>query len=116
MAFNDIEIGKIKIELNKFIEMRRPPLHIRDEVDLDYRIENQSIIIYEIRKDFMDENGPKLVIDIAKTTYIKSSKKWKLFWMRSDFKWYGYEDNLLSDDLSTVLNVINEDEIGCFWG
>ena len=116
MAFNDIEIGKIRIEMKKFLEKRRPPLHITDEVDLDFRIDDQSIIIYEIRKNYMDENGAEIVIDIAKTTYTKTSKKWKLFWMRSDLKWHGYQDYLLSDELNKVLEVIDIDEFGCFWG
>ena len=30
-------------------------------------------------------------IDVAKATYRKASDDWKLFWMRRDMKWHGYE-------------------------
>lgn len=116
MAFNDFEIGKIKILMNDFNEKRRPPLEIREKLDISYRIENQSVIIYEIREDYIEGTNDKILSDIAKTTYIKSSNKWKLFWMRADLKWHGYQENLLSDDLKTVLDVIDNDKYGCFWG
>ena len=38
--------------MENFIEARRPPVEIRDKVDLSYKIENQSIIIFEIRPRF----------------------------------------------------------------
>jgi hypothetical protein len=49
------------------IEQHRPPPHIRNEVDLSYRIKDQSI---EIRPLW---NNPQKIIEemIAKTTYVE---------------------------------------------
>ena len=50
MAFNDTEVVQIKQCMNYFMEKRRPPKHIRDEHDLQYRIEDDSVIIFEVRQ------------------------------------------------------------------
>jgi len=52
MAFTVVELEKMKNEMNDFIAKRRPPENIRNQVDLNYKIEKQSIIIFEKRKIF----------------------------------------------------------------
>ena len=47
--FKTVDIIEI---MENFTEERRPPTEIRDELDLSYKIENQSIIIFEIRPKF----------------------------------------------------------------
>jgi hypothetical protein len=53
---------------------------------------------------------------VAKMTYVKSKKIWKLFWLRADLKWYGYESFPKAKNLEDCLNVIAEDQYACFWG
>lgn len=36
--------------MEAFLERKRPPEHIRPKLDIGYKIEDQSIIIYEIRQ------------------------------------------------------------------
>jgi hypothetical protein len=38
--------------MENFLTRRRPPVHIREKLDINYRIENQSILIFEIREAF----------------------------------------------------------------
>jgi hypothetical protein len=115
MAFNEFELRKYQQILDKFIEKIRPPENIRKELDISYKITNQSVEIYEIRPQY---DNPKdiLNIEIAKATYVKTQDIWKIFWMRSDLKWHGYEPNPEVDDLSDFLSIIDEDKYGCFWG
>lgn len=115
MAFNEFELRKYQQILDKFIEKIRPPENIRKELDISYKITNQSVEIYEIRPQY---DNPKNIqnIEIAKATYVKTQDIWKIFWMRSDLKWHGYEPNPEVDDLSDFLSIIDEDKYGCFWG
>ncbi len=78
MAFGEFEIRRIERELEKFLEKRRPPADIRNEVDLNYRIEDQSITIVEIRPNWRDSS---IIVEmpIAKTTYVKTNNIWKIF-------------------------------------
>lgn len=50
MAFNDIEIANIKRCMEFFMEKRRPAEHLRDELDLSYSIEDDSVVIFEVRR------------------------------------------------------------------
>lgn len=46
MAISEFEIKKIEKELEAFMKVQRPPAHIRNELDLGYRIEGQSVEIF----------------------------------------------------------------------
>ncbi|ENC3121100.1 hypothetical protein ABJU35_004472, partial [Escherichia coli] len=49
MAFTDLEYQAVKKEVNQFIESIRPPEHIRNELDIVYSINDQTIDIGEQR-------------------------------------------------------------------
>ena len=115
MSFSESEKIEIERIMDAYLEKTRPPVHIRDKVDVGYQIENQSIEIFEIRPAF---RNPELKIKppIAKTTYVKQAKKWKLYWMRADLKWHRYDPVPEAKSLENVLKVIEEDAHGCFKG
>jgi hypothetical protein len=115
MALSEFEIEKVKTVMESFIAKRRPPEEIRDEVDLFYRIENQSVEIYELRALY-HRVGEKIESPIAKTTYNRASGKWKIFWMRSDLKWHGYSEQREVNDIKQFVRIVDEDKFGCFWG
>ena len=43
MAFSEFEIKQIAKQPQTFLDKRRPPVHIRKELDIDYRIDGNSI-------------------------------------------------------------------------
>jgi len=98
-----------------YLERTRPPAHIRNELDIAYRIENQSVELFEIRPAFQIPNK-KIEHAIAKATYVKRAKAWRLYWMRADLKWHRYEPIAQVDSLEEFLAVIEEDAYGCFYG
>ena len=76
--------------MDGYLEKIRPPVHIRNELDIVYRIENQSVELFEIRPAFQKPNL-KIEHAIAKATYVKRAKEWWLYWMRADLSWHRYE-------------------------
>ncbi|MEO5905711.1 MAG: DUF3024 domain-containing protein [Saprospiraceae bacterium] len=102
-------------EMENYLLRNRPPEHIRPEVDIGYRIENQSIIILEIRPAW---NNPNEIRErpVAKTTYVKSTKVWKVYWMRASGKWYLYETEKPVMSLKRFIRELEVDPYGCFWG
>jgi hypothetical protein len=115
MAFTDLELARIKLAVGVFVMSRRPSPEIRDKVDLHYRIERQSVVIFEVRPYW---NDPTRILEcpIAKTTYVRRSDTWKVFWQRADLKWHGYGPCPEVDELEDFLELVEEDEYGCFWG
>lgn len=43
MALSEIEVARVKKGLDSFMRLRRPPPHIRAQLDLGYRISGQSV-------------------------------------------------------------------------
>jgi len=113
MAFTANELDKINYEMNTFILKRRPPKNVRNQVDLSYKVEKQSIVIFEIRKMFQQEG--MVDIPIAKATFIMKENKWKIYWQRADLKWHLYEPKKEVKTVKAFLKVVDEDEYCCFW-
>lgn len=114
MAFSEKETKRYEKQVAAFVEKRRPPEDIRDELDIGFRIKGHSVEIFEIRPRYSD---PKVIDDIpvAKTTYVRTQNVWKVFWMRSDLKWHGYDPPEVRS-LKKWLELVDEDAWGCFWG
>ncbi|VAW47355.1 hypothetical protein MNBD_GAMMA04-1610 [hydrothermal vent metagenome] len=115
MAISEFEIKRVESIISKFVESRRPPAHVRDQVDLDFRISDQSVEIFEIGPLWNDPSV-KSESPIAKATYVKSRKVWNIYWMMSDLKWHKYSPNPDVKLLEDFVKTVNEDKNACFWG
>ena len=115
MAFSEFEIKKIQKVVGKYIEKHRPPVNLRNEVDLSFRIKGQSVEIFEIRPLW---NNPEEKIDeaVAKTTYVKRQNLWKVYWQRADLKWHRYEPDPEVGTIEEFLEIVERDEYACFFG
>lgn len=114
MSFTEKELEKIHQELNTFIETRRPPEDIRNQVDLSYKFEKNTVLIYETRKMFMKE--AMVDIPIAKASYVIKDGIWKIYWQKADLKWHIYEPKKDVKTIKAFIKIVDEDQYGCFWG
>lgn len=110
-ALNTLEIIEV---MENFLSRIRPQENIRHKFDISYKIENQSITIFEIRPVW---NNPeqKRENPVAKTTFVKSKNCWKVFWKRANLKWYAYQPATVNT-LKEFVRLVEEDKMGCFWG
>ena len=115
MAFSDVERAENLASLKWFIDRHRPPEHLRDQVDLGYSIIGHVVELYEIRPEWKDETSTRHST-FARIRFFKSRGLWKLYWMRSDMKWYAYEPSEVHKSVRSALHVISADAYGCFFG
>ncbi len=115
MAISEFEIKRCEKALEKFMAIKRPPIHVREQVDLCYRIVNQSVEIFEVRPNFRAPEK-KIEAPVAKATYVKTRKIWRIFWMRQDLKWHGYQPVPEVRHFEDFLQVVKEDAHACFFG
>jgi len=115
MAFSDVDQLINESVLDCFIEEKRPPEHLRDKLDLHYKIEGQSVIFYERRPHWKIE-GLFTESNIAKATYVRTKNLWKVYWMRADLKWHSYTPCAIVPSIEAFLEILKEDKHGCFWG
>jgi hypothetical protein len=115
MALNDIERKRIEKAVVAFIEAHRPPPHIRPKLDLGFRLAGQSVELFEIRPQW-DRPEVKHERPFAKATFVRTRGVWRVFWMRADLKWHGYEPALEVARIEDFLVVVQKDECACFFG
>ena len=115
MTLNEFETKRCEKLVAKFIEKRRPSPHVRADVDLTFRIDRQSVEIFEIRPNWRDRSKLQ-EHSIAKATYNKSKGNWKVFWRRADLKWHSYQPSAKVARIEDFLDVVEKDEHGCFFG
>ncbi|MEX0962896.1 MAG: DUF3024 domain-containing protein [Pseudohongiellaceae bacterium] len=115
MTLSEFEIRKCEKEVEAFMKVQRPPAHIRNELDLGYRIKDQSIEIFEIGPNWPDP-AQKMETPVAKATFVKTQGCWKIFWQQADLKWHGYEPAPTVKALVEFLNIVAEDKHACFFG
>jgi len=112
---NDIERKRIDRAVAAFVAARRPPAHLRDQVDLTYRFDGRNLEIFEIRARW-DEPAEKIEASIAKARYVKSRDLWLVYWQRADLKWHKYDPVPAVGTVEAFLRLVDEDEYACFFG
>jgi hypothetical protein len=97
------------------MEQRRPPEHIRPQLDIGFSVVGQTVDIFEIRPDWQDKTTIRHS-PVARVRYVKTHNEWRLYWMRSDLKWHLYEPDARFKTLLAALVVVDTDPYGCFFG
>ncbi len=115
MAIDTFQTLEVIEALENFCEWKRPPENIRHKLDIGYKIEDQSIIVFEIRPQW---DKPVVIREhpMAKTTFVKAKKHWKIFWRRADLEWHSYKPKPTVKTVEEFIEVIAEDKHYCFWG
>jgi hypothetical protein len=115
MALSEFESKQVERAVSRFMERRRPPPHIRPELDLGYRLSGQSVEIFEIRPVWKNPKE-KMEHPVAKATYVKTRAVWKVYWIRADLKWHSYGPVPTVGDIKKFLELVENDKHACFFG
>jgi hypothetical protein len=113
---DEIEVARVRRAMDAFMQRRRPPPHIRSQVDLGFRVMGQSIEIFEIRPPWQGPPDEKRESPIAKATYVKARRVWRVFWQRRDLKWHSYEPEPEVKSVEEFAALVSEDAHACFFG
>jgi hypothetical protein len=115
MAFDEIARKRISGAVDAYVQKRRPPMHIRPKLDIGFRIDGQSVEIFEVRPAW-DRPQEILTRPVARATYVRTRDLWKVFWMRADLKWHSYAPVPTVGSIEKFLDVVEADPHACFWG
>ena len=78
------------VQFNRFVEAMRPKdEQVRKQLYLGYSWDGQTAVYFEIRPQWNDPTNI-LELSFAKLCFVKSSKLWKLYWMRLSNHWEAY--------------------------
>jgi hypothetical protein len=115
MAFNDFERAVNFEALRQFLEAKRPPEHIRSQLDLGYSVAGHTVDLFEIRPDWQDKSRTRHT-PVARIKFVRTKEQWFLYWMRSDLKWHAYQPDHVHHTLQSALETVAVDACCCFFG
>lgn len=115
VAFTEFEKKRCEKLVGAFLDRRRPPPHLRDQVDLVSRIKGQSVELLEVRAAW-DGGERKTERPLARATYNQGTRTWAVYWQRSDLKWHRYHPAPEVGSIEEFLTLVEEDAHACFFG
>lgn len=115
MALSIEEIGRIDHLVGDWC-IRRVPPEIKKQLDYDYEIDGQAVMLLEVRPVRRGDPGEFTRSPFAKLRYIKTADLWHIYWMRASGKWQAYEPDPVADTIEEALAIIEHDRYGCFFG
>jgi hypothetical protein len=115
METENIETAEVIAAMKNFLTEMRPPEEDRDESDIAYKIEGQSIIIFEIRPQW---NKPEIIGEhpFAMATYIKAENIWKVFYMNENSNWEVYKQKIAVNSIKEFTKLVEDDKYQYFFG
>ncbi|MCX5832976.1 MAG: DUF3024 domain-containing protein [Deltaproteobacteria bacterium] len=90
------------------------PLHYRSRIRLGFKIEEDSVTIFEQRATFTDP-GQWVGLDVAQFRWNEREKTWSLYYRNRDSKWRAYYLNPKAD-FEILPREMDEDPVEVFWG
>lgn len=118
MALPELIKAQVEKKLGKLCEDRIPE-HVKDKVNLTYKIRGDAVTLLERR--FIPMRETWIEMPIAKIKYDRDdSGKWFLFMANRNDKWFNYfeywNDSKKARTLDKVIEEIDKDPKGVFWG
>lgn len=104
-------------KVDSYVASKRPSIEIRSKLDFGFKFEKNTFEIFTVRPVWSspDPNDYQKS-SFAKFRYFKSREVWKLYWMRASGKWEIYEAFPESKSVDKIIECIEEDAYGCFYG
>ena len=103
MAFTDFERAVNLKALKSFIEQRRPPEHIRPQLDIGFSVVGQTVDIFEIRPDWQDKTTIDSLSSCAGEVRQNEGAVGALLDAQRDLKWHAYEPDHVHSTLASAL-------------
>ena len=91
------------------------PIEIQDKVKLFYKMRGNSVTLIESRPVWNDPSRWTELF-VAQVRYENETGIYTLFYANQNNKWFHYEFLDATGDLDEVIDAIENDSTGIFWG
>jgi Protein of unknown function (DUF3024) len=101
--------------LSAFCEAR-VPVELRDKVRFEYGIRGTRITLRDCRPHWRDASQPWSHMPVAQMRFDPEEHTWALFWADRNGKWILYDPLPPAKKLEDLIEEIDVDPHGAFWG
>ena len=102
-------------KIQAFCEKRVPP-HARNQVRLTFKFRGNTVTIFEERAPWTKDITEWTSMPITQLRYDEKTNRWQLFCADRNDRWHKYLSKKSLSDIDTILEEINRDPTGIFWG
>jgi hypothetical protein len=95
---------------------KRVPAHVRDEVRLEHKTRGNKVYLVERRPYWRDASAEWTEQPVARVDYQPASAQWALYCADRNGRWHRYDRLKPTHRFDTVLEEIERDPTGIFWG
>lgn len=114
MALDELQKRRVKNMFEKFCS-ERIPMELQNQIKLEFSKRENYVTLFEKRRYFKDPSQ-WTKSKIAQFRYNPDDKKWTLYWWRHTGKWYQYKEIKPQNDLQELVDEVDKDLTGIFWG
>lgn len=102
--------------LRHYCEQRVQP-HALHQVRVELRESRGAATIVERRAPWREDYGPEwTTLGIARFRYVAKDELWSLYWRDRNAKWHRYDLIEPKQDVLVLLDEVDRDPTGIFWG
>lgn len=94
---------------------KRVPPAVRSKVRIGYRIDGNEVILYEERPAFQPPHDWREMV-VAKFRYVGTQREWRLYCQHRDLRWHAYRARPAASSFAELLDEVDADPTGIFWG
>jgi len=105
----------VEKKLEAFFKKRIPP-HVADNVRLSFTIRGNSVTIFENRAPWRAEFTEWTSMPIAQLRYDEKTGRWTLHYADRNDRWHRYEGLPPTMEIDKIVEEIDRDPTGIFWG
>jgi hypothetical protein len=110
-----VELAAVR-QLERFCDSRVPE-HARDEVRLEFVVRRNSITLVERRAPWHPDYGTEWSsLKIAQLRYDAKARAWSLYCRDRNERWFPYTEAHAHGDVAPLLEAVDTDPTGIFWG
>ena len=96
---------------------QRVPAHLRDQIRVECDLAPRHLTIVECRPSWDKDAGAEWTrFPIARLRYTKATGRWSLYWRDRNLRFHLYDRLAASPHVDEILQEIDRDPTGIFWG
>lgn len=113
MPIPELERTRVQQALDRFAE--RVPAEIRHQLRYEHRFKGNAVLLLELRPSFRD---PSVFteMEVARFAYSPTSGGWSLRWRDRHSRWHKYEGFENRPAFQELLEEVQRDPTGIFFG
>jgi hypothetical protein len=112
MALPGLDVAAIR----HYCEQRIPP-HALHQVRVEAEVSRGAVTIVERRAPWRADYGPDWTTSgVARLRYTAKRGEWAIYWRDRNARWHIYDLVDPSADITVLLDEIDRDPTGIFWG